>query len=366
MLSPRAKWNIQRIAPFGIIWLLLGWVFLLIEHVAIGPTGNGTVTAVSMNREVFLFASIAVLLVGLIIGMIELFLLDPLFQGYSFTRKVIYKLVIYILVMSLVILITYPIALSLELGMSVSDPIIWRQYQDYFTSSTNASTMLQMGVSMFASLLYSEMSAGLGQRVLMNFFTGKYHHPVEEERIFMFLDMRSSTSIAENLGHIRYFELLKQFFKDLTDPIIDHAGQIYQYVGDEVVVTWPADMGTENNNCIRCFFAMRTALEKKSGKYESEFGTIPDFKAGIHIGKVTTGEIGVMKKEITYSGDVLNTAARIQGLCNELGVNLLVSEDLLNELQPSTDHRSRDLGIHSLRGRHEEIRLFTLDWVVSC
>jgi len=64
------------------------------------------------------------------------------------------------------------------------------------------------------------------------------------------------------------------------------------------------------------FFAMKEDLRKRADWYNKDFGLLPAFKAGLHFGKVTTGEIGALKKEIIFTGDVLNTTARIQGLCN--------------------------------------------------
>ncbi len=150
---------------------------------------------------------------------------------------------------------------------------------------------------------------------------------------------------------------------DLSDPIIDHAGEIYQYVGDEIVVSWPLDAGLRdnNNNCIRCFFAMRAALAHQSGKYQRIYGLVPTFKAGLHCGNVTTGEIGVIKKDIIFTGDVLNTTARVQGLCNALGVDNLVSGQLVTRLGPDPSFQLRAMGPHALRGRDEQVVLFTLD-----
>src|SRR4030095_2713370 len=133
-----------------------------------------------------------------------------------------------------------------------------------------------------------------------------------EERIFMFLDMRSSTTIAENIGHVKFFQMLSECYSDLSEPITMHSGEIYQYVGDEVIVSWKLKKGLKNNNCIQCFFAMKAVIKKQIEKYNEKFGVLPEFKAGFHFGKMITGEIGVIKKEIDFTGDVLNTTARIQ------------------------------------------------------
>lgn len=90
-----------------------------------------------------------------------------------------------------------------------------------------------------------------------------YRKPFSEvERIFMFLDIRSSTTIAEELGHVQYFALLNDFFRDIAEPISKNKGHIYQYVGDEVVVSWPLDDGLNNANCLKCFFDIGDIMEK--------------------------------------------------------------------------------------------------------
>jgi len=199
-----------------------------------------------------------------------------------------------------------------------------------------------------------------GQKVLINFFTGKYHSPKEEERIFMFSDMKSSTTIAERLGHVRYFEMLKEYYADLSGPIVQFSGEIDQYVGDEIVVSWKLKKPSQNSYCIQCFFAMKSALESQNSKYMSNYGLIPDFKAGFHFGKVTTGEVGVIKKDIMFTGDVLNTTARIEALCKEYKVDLLFSKSLLKVLDLNAEFKIKALGVTTLRGREEEIDLFTI------
>ena len=199
-----------------------------------------------------------------------------------------------------------------------------------------------------------------GSGILWQFLTGKYFHPREEKRIFMFLDIRSSTSIAEKIGHMKYFELLKAFYKEITDPIINCSGQIYQYVGDEVIVTWNEENGITNNNCIRCFFDIHRTIQGKKDFFMDSFGFVPRFKAGVHVGEATVGEIGIMKKDIVYTGDVLNTTARIQAKCNDLGVDLLLSEKLVDVLPTAMQSLVRKMGSFELRGKAEEVVVYTV------
>ena len=217
-----------------------------------------------------------------------------------------------------------------------------------------------MAAIIVVSQFYTEVSENIGHGVLNNFFTGKYHAPTEEERIFMFLDMRSSSTIAENLGHVRYFEMLREYYSDMSEAIIEHSGEIYQYVGDEIIVTWPLGRGLKENNCVECFFAIQAAVKKQSKKYTERFGVLPSFKAGIHMGKVTTGEIGDIKKEIIFTGDVLNTTSRIQGLCNIYNVDILISEKLMSHLNLKSQFQIKAFGENELKGKDEKIELFTI------
>jgi adenylate cyclase len=207
--------------------------------------------------------------------------------------------------------------------------------------------------------------SSFGPGVLWKLVTGKYYHPRDEERVFMFLDLRSSTEIAERIGHKRFFELLRELFQDVTKPVLDSSGDIYQYVGDEVVITWPVPRGIQDGNCIECFFRIERALAAKREEYVARFGVVPDFKAGVHVGAATVGEIGVVKKDIVYSGDVLNTTSRIQEECNRYGVNLLASSELLRRLALEPGYQAVPLGEIHLRGKSEALGLSEVRAVVA-
>jgi len=201
-----------------------------------------------------------------------------------------------------------------------------------------------------------------GPGVFVSFLLGKYFHPKREERIFMFLDLRSATRIAEQLGEGRYFNFLKDIFRDVTPSILKSKGEIYQYVGDEVVVSWKKDAGILNANCLQCFLDIQQQLVDNASYYQEKYDDIiPEFKAGLHFGFVMVGEIGVVKRDIAYSGDVLNTAARIQSKCNELGVNILISKNLFHGLGALPKRFiPKQIGEINLRGKQHSLMLYTI------
>ena len=159
----------------------------------------------------------------------------------------------------------------------------------------------------------------------------------------------------------KYFNFLYDTFKMSTPGILSTYGEIYQYVGDEIVITWDVTSGFTKANCIRCYFAVEKMLKEKSDYFQAKYGVQPEFKAGLHYGKVIAGEVGAVKREIVYSGDVLNTTARIQSLCNEKKVKILLSKKLVDHIDISfLNRRIKSLGEVMLRGKLEKVELVTL------
>jgi adenylate cyclase len=190
----------------------------------------------------------------------------------------------------------------------------------------------------------------------------RYRRPRQELRIFMFLDLRSSTSVAESIGDTRYFNLLNDLYADIADPVMYSDGEIYQYVGDEISVSWRLERGIRNQRCIRCFFAIRGKLRKRAEHYRKKYGIEPVFKAGFHFGRVTSGVVGQVRRQTIFSGDVVNTTAHIQANCNVLGVDNLVSKELLEVLPlDRSPFVVRPMGSIPLKGKRDAVELFTLD-----
>jgi adenylate cyclase len=199
-----------------------------------------------------------------------------------------------------------------------------------------------------------------GANVLGYFAAGTYHQPTAEERVFLFLDLQGSTQLAERLGSARYFELLRRFVDDLTDPVLEADGEIYQYVGDEVVVTWPLAVGLRDANCVRCFFEVEAAIARRAARYRGEFGVVPRFRGGLHGGTVTAGELGDLRRQIVFVGDILNTAARLEEHAKRAGLDLVASGDLLARLTLPPGVTASHCGDLALRGKEAAVAAYGL------
>jgi adenylate cyclase len=360
MLSLKTRRNIKRVIPFGVLWFVFSLLYAVMEYGIIGHLDHYPSTGVSYDfaRNITI-VPIAGLTVGILTGILEIGYFSNWFIKECFAKKIVFKSLIY-LVIVVIFLLAITLINTLYTDNGTTNGSLLSPAWAFFTDYAVIGVMLYMATVIVITQFYAEFSQSIGAETLSNFFLGKYHHPVEEERIFMFLDMKSSTTIAEKLGHVRYFEMLRAYFFDLSGAVIDYAGTIYQYAGDEMIISWKLKDGIKNNNSIGCFFAMKRVLEKQSDKYINEFGLVPGFKAGLHFGMVTAGEIGSLKKEIIFTGDVLNASARIQGLCNHYDADLLVSEDLVKILQLPAIYETRSVGQNMLKGRGKTMELFAI------
>ncbi|MEL6558843.1 MAG: adenylate/guanylate cyclase domain-containing protein [Bacteroidota bacterium] len=298
------------------------------------------------------------ILMGFILGIFEVTVFKNLLSRNSFLLKVSVKIFIYIFAIALFLSFFNIINSIIEFNSNLTDPRVIKSFTAFVGNYAFVSIIIYVGVFSFVGFFVIEAIQGLGLNIVSNFFTGKYEKPRIEERIFMFLDMKSSTTIAEELGNIAYYKLLKSYYKEMTEAIISTRGEIYQYVGDEIVISWPLARGIEKQNCLQCFFGIKESIEKRQDYFEKNFGVFPQFKAGMHAGAVTAGTIGMIKKEILYTGDTLNTTARIQSICNELQSNLLVSSDLVKRLGSDHPYQIEEKGDYELRGKNEKVTLF--------
>lgn len=207
-------------------------------------------------------------------------------------------------------------------------------FDSLFKSSFIVETLFfSLAMSLVISFI-GMVSRLLGRNVLSGFILGKYNRPVSEERFVMYLDIAGSTAIAERIGNISFLSFLNDFFSDISRPIIDCHGDIHKYVGDEAIITWEKKDGMKKDAAIAAFFAIENAIALRTAHYESRYGVVPHFRAGLHYGEVIVGEMGDVKREIAILGDVMNTAARIQGECRALGEAFLVSGEALALLEP--------------------------------
>ena len=349
-----------------IFWITVGWTLVALFMFF---SGYSTIIDTKFQCEIagldimlFLKSTLITgVLVGMVGGSVVVFVWEKWLRTKSYRWALNSIFWSYSLVYFIVALISSLFFHSSLFNQSISDPKLWQFVLTHILDIEGLVDFLLWLIILIGTLVILQVNDKYGPGVFASFLLGRYFHPKKEERIFMFLDLRSSTSIAEKLGEERYFNFIKEVFQDVTPSILHSKGEIYQYIGDEIVISWKTYKGTENANCIQCFFNIQSSLNKKLDSYNEKYGVVPEFKAGLHYGFVMAGEIGVVKREIAFSGDVLNTTARIQSKCNALGVNILLSKFLLDKLNLRPDTFTPKLmGDIVLRGKEQSLSLYTV------
>ncbi len=346
-------YRLYIVLNIAVIWVLFSLVFLY---------NIVQVDKAVLEKRSLSFFSLAFAFVGLIVAGAEAFFLKNMFRKFPIWLSTILRMTltfILFLIVSVIVVFAYWIfRYDGELGFI--------QFEKHFVNDILLTPsflmlMVDLGLLAFISILILEISDKYGPGGLRNLIRGRYNKPRKENRIFLFLDINDSTTIAEKIGHEKYFNMLHDFFADITEPILANWGHIYQYVGDEIVLCWT---NTPKNKA-RCLKFIRQAVltfKRKEKYYLENYGVAPTFKAGVHAGDVTVGYIGIIKKDLVFSGDTLNTTARIRSKCHELKHSFIVSVDFLEGFDVPHKFRVNELGEMEFKGRKEKSKVYSLEF----
>lgn len=221
--------------------------------------------------------------------------------------------------------------------------------------------MIRLGVYFYLSIFLIHLLKGaiskVGRRNFRSWLFGMLNKPLEQERIFMFIDMKSSTTIAEKLDHKKFSRLVQDVFKDL-EVVDNYHGEIYQYLGDGAIVAWNLNEGLSENNFLKAYYAFKKVIHRRRRYYRRKYGQQPGFKAGAHAGKVMVLQVGQDRRDISYNGDTINTAARIESQCNQLKQEVLISGELYNRLRGRKGFQFKNAGNIKLNGKKRGVELY--------
>ncbi len=342
----------------GIAWVIAANIFIILKAWGIEDT---TGFLVFSQEKSMMLVHVEASFMGLCLGLI-LAWLDRI-RLRIFGRKKIFGIVILIkgtsYLLSIVLIITV-VAFIFLLIFGADLPEALSRIGNFIISTYFLTIVIYGALVSFVISFIKQIDSKFGPGNLLNMLIGKYHQPRIEDRILLFIDMKSSTECAEKLGHIKYSWLLQDCFYDITSLIKRYKGEIYQYVGDEIVITWKSQIGLNNCNCLHLFFQFLERINTRADYYMSKYGLLPEFKAGMNCGHITVAEVGILKREIAYHGDVINTAARIQAQCNNYKKQLLISGQLYKRLDNCPDYRIVHTDSASLKGKNKPVELFSV------
>ncbi|UZR96540.1 adenylate/guanylate cyclase domain-containing protein [Chondrinema litorale] len=338
----------------GIVWMLVLTLFGFIRYFHTDADADYYIDVEIINN----FTVPVVLLIGFFNGVVLTYLEAHFLNTYAHRGSLGYiiflGILLYICFVTAVLFVTYSLTV-----WETNQQFTLGNLKRFFLNGTSISFIIYLLIATFIFGFFKQVDRKFGPGNLMRMLRGDFYYPKEENRIFMFLDLNSSTTIAEDLGHIRYSRLLQDCFHDVS-IVQKYKAEFYQYVGDEVVLTWNLKNGVINNNVIKAYYAFIDLLESKRDYYVKNYGLMPEFKAGVHYGKVTVTEVGDVKREIAFHGDVLNTASRIQGKCNEIGELFLVSGDVAALIGAVEGAKLQSISEVTLKGKNKQIEIFAV------
>ncbi len=353
--SQVTKYRLRRIIFISLAWTAID-LFLYLRHVSGGDDIDYPYQEISFSA--CLLRSGIVLVISFIMSWLLLKEIRIAFIRRSLIASFIVKVFLLLLLALAAGITTFFLHFLIIKKIGFAETVT--SLQGYFLHTRLATdSLLFWMVMLLSALVIVEIDQKYSPGVFWEILTGKYLKPRNEKRIIMFLDLKDSTPVSEQLGHEKYFLFIKDFVYCVSKAILENEGMIYQYVGDEVVVTWPF----KKTNILKSMNAVidsRKIIQRNSDHFRREYdGIVPDFRVGLHAGDVTIGEIGIIKKDIAISGEAMNIAARIRSTCNELNQKFVVSQEYF-ESGILKSWQGEDLGEVSLKGLDESIQLYAL------
>ncbi len=294
------------------------------------------------------------IILGLVYGVVDVFLDQHWLRKRSYGSVLLIKGLIHI-----VIILSLSILVRIEAFEKMDIELTPRELTYSLANPGLLMIFIYTTLVNFTINFTRQITLKFGPGNLTRFLTGRFHHPKEEVRIFMFLDMKDSTTHAEKLGHVKFGSLVQDCFSDLT-VIENRQAEVYQYVGDEVIIYWEVEKGLKNLNCIHAYFDFKQQLESRASYYLEKYGVVPGFKAGMNLGQVTVTEVGDIKRDLAFLGDTMNTAARIQDQCNTYQVELLISQHLYQQLTEAPSLEIRLVDNLALRGKQQSVDIYSV------
>jgi adenylate cyclase len=349
--------KLRQLAIIIGMWMVVGFFMTVYEHLVL-ITHNSAGTSAQYSFLVSVYRNVGAGLIGGILGgSVLVFFVNVRYQDKPYVYTIAAVSLVFLVVVGVVTVVMGITIVPARTGKSLFHPETQAALLRFLSDPSPLKACIAWSFIVAITQLFLQISFKFGQGTFTKILFGKYQTPKEEKRVFMFLDINSSTSIAERIGDRKYHSFLKDFFADITQPILENKGEIYQYAGDEVIIAWTLKEGVENNQSVKCFFDIKQKIADHAIRYRSLYGVVPSFKAGIHCGNVIAGEVGIIKRDITYSGDVLNTTARVQSMCKEFKVDLIVSGELMEDWKATSAYTMRPLGLMKLRGKEKDIML---------
>ncbi len=177
----------------------------------------------------------------------------------------------------------------------------------------------------------------------------------------LFSDVRSFTTITEQLGAQGTVALLNEYFTLMVDCIQREEGMLDKFIGDAIMAAFGIPVGHDDDadRSVRAAVAMMRELTRWNHERVAE-GKLPvDIGIGLNTDTVVSGNIGSKKRmDYTIIGDGVNLAARLESACKQYGSHILISEFTYKALKGT--YFSRELDLVVVKGKTQPVAIYEI------
>ncbi len=181
------------------------------------------------------------------------------------------------------------------------------------------------------------------------------------EATILFSDVRSFTTLSEELGPQGIISLLNQYFTLMVDCITDQGGMLDKFIGDAIMAVFGTARRHEDDEdrAVRAAVAMMTELQAFNRRRAADGKRPIDIGVGLNTDTVVSGNIGSPKRQdYTVIGDGVNLASRLESATKQYGAHILVSEYTMKKLKAT--YRSREIDRVVVKGKTKPVAVYEI------
>lgn len=175
----------------------------------------------------------------------------------------------------------------------------------------------------------------------------------------VFIDIRKYTEMTEDMTSAECFKFINSYF-EMIEPIVHNfGGNVYQFLGDGVLCTFPLHKGSYSGNAVHAAISIQDQITiYNRGRIRAGYEPIT-IGCGISTGEIAIGICGSdTRYEIGAFGSTMNLAARSQSACRDFGIGITITSQTYLSLEDPDLFPIRPIGAHKLKGIKEKVPLY--------
>ena len=339
--------NLKQIALFGLTGTLLGLIYISIVNgfVNLYPFLNGVVIGVLM---------------GVLVGTFEIYLFHPRLQQYPFALMLSFRVVMYTLSIIAIILIVVTMNRAFRHDQGFFEAFRSEESRTYIFRGNFKTAIIFTFMAALIANFARLISLKIGRGILTDFILGAYHKPKQMERVFVLLQITNADYVLKHNEIETYHNFLNGIYRTMSIVAMNHRGYVYEYVDDHMLIYWKGSQKDWAVSLINFHNEAQAVMNRDEEYFKNSYGLIPTLVFSAHGGTVIQAEIGELKTEIVFHGDVLNTASRIGSVAKEEGKTFVISDYIFKRTARIESIATTSIGEFELRGKLQTVSLYAV------